>query len=97
MADNVNIQVNGIDLPLPKGANPAEGINASNSPILFGCRTGVCGTCLVNVLKGKENISPITEDEDEMLEVLAKGNNNARLACQFQVNGDIEVEYLGKP
>ncbi|MEL7510357.1 MAG: 2Fe-2S iron-sulfur cluster-binding protein, partial [Cyanobacteria bacterium J06554_1] len=28
----------------------ADTFTVQNSPILFGCRTGICGTCLVTVI-----------------------------------------------
>ena len=32
-----------------KGPSLSEELTASNSPVLFGCRTGICGTCVVEV------------------------------------------------
>ncbi|MBC6436085.1 2Fe-2S iron-sulfur cluster binding domain-containing protein, partial [Nostoc sp. HG1] len=29
--------------------NLSEHLTIQNSPVLFGCRTGICGTCLVEV------------------------------------------------
>ncbi|NJM19010.1 MAG: (2Fe-2S)-binding protein [Richelia sp. RM2_1_2] len=66
----------------------AEHLTIENSPILFGCRTGICGTCLV-VIEG--DIPPPSEEEKELLEVLAPENNQARLACQIQLTNDIKI------
>ncbi|AKG22795.1 2Fe-2S iron-sulfur cluster-binding protein [Calothrix sp. 336/3] len=66
----------------------SEHLTVENSPLLFGCRTGICGTCLIEV---SGNISPATEEETEVLEILAPGNKKARLACQIQVTGDMEI------
>lgn len=73
---------------LAHGANLSEHLDVGNSPLLFGCRTGICGTCLVQ-LEG--NVSPPSEDEQELLDVLAPGDTNARLACQVSVIADISV------
>lgn len=81
---------------MEKGSNPSEVLNSSNSPVLFGCRTGVCGTCLVEVTKGAEAIEPAGAAEREMLEVFAPENEKARLACQLTVNEDTEFNYIGK-
>ena len=68
-----------------------EYLTINNSPILFGCRTGICGTCIVNVVG---DISPPNEEEKEMLEIFAPGNNQARLACQLQLTNDIAISPL---
>ena len=65
-----------------------------NSPILFGCRACSCSTCLIEVLQGSENLSPITESEQVLLSVMAEDNNQARLACQCIVNGSISIRNL---
>lgn len=69
----------------------AEVLTVQNSPILFGCRTGICGTCLVEV---SGNVTPPGEDERELLEILAPGHPQARLACQLDLTGDIAMTPL---
>lgn len=86
----------GTSLEVEAGSNLSECSDITNSPILYGCRTGICSTCLIDVTKGIENLTPPTDDEKELLSIIAPDKPNARLACQFQVNGDIELEYLGK-
>ena len=63
--------------------------------ILFGCRDGLCGTCLIEVEDGMANLSAVEEDEAEMLDAMAEGNDKARLACQCVVSGDATVTYIG--
>ncbi|MBC8122431.1 MAG: (2Fe-2S)-binding protein [Gemmatimonadaceae bacterium] len=62
--------------------------------LLFGCRDAACGTCLIEVTSGIENISPVTENERDMLDVMAEDNPRARLACQCVVLGDIRMRAL---
>lgn len=62
--------------------------------ILFGCRDGVCGTCLIEVESGIESISGITEAEQDMLEIMAEGNPKARLGCQCVIHGDVRLKIL---
>ncbi len=69
----------------------AEVLTVQNSPILFGCRTGICGTCLVEV---SGNVPPPDEDERELLEVLAPDHPKARLACQLDLTGDVAMTPL---
>lgn len=34
--------------------------------VSFGCRAGVCSTCVVEVVSGEENLSPKTENEESL-------------------------------
>jgi ferredoxin len=65
-----------------------------NTPILFGCRSASCGTCLVRVTSGGDMLSPITSSEAILLAVLANDDPEVRLACQCIVNGSISVKTL---
>ena len=49
---------------------------------------GQCGTCVVEIVEGMENLSPRTEVEDRKLR---KKPDNYRLACQALVQGDTSV------
>ncbi|QSJ16131.1 (2Fe-2S)-binding protein [Nostoc sp. UHCC 0702] len=57
--------------------------------ILFGCRNIACGTCLIEVVRGMENLAPVMEEEQILLDFLAPANPNVRLGCQCVVQGDI--------
>ena len=59
--------------------------------ILFGCRDGACGACMIRVLEGKENLSPMEDDEKDFLETMA-AEPDERLACQCKVKGDVKIE-----
>jgi ferredoxin len=73
---------------LPAGARLSEHLDVGNSPLLFGCRTGICGTCLVRV---EGALSPPSDEERELLDMLAPGDRSARLACQLEVECDLRV------
>jgi ferredoxin len=49
---------------------------------------GQCGTCLVEIAEGIENLTPKTDFE---IKKLRKKPENYRLACQTIVNGPIKV------
>ncbi|MEB3250547.1 MAG: 2Fe-2S iron-sulfur cluster-binding protein [Cyanobacteriota bacterium] len=49
---------------------------------------GQCGTCVVEVVAGAENLSPRTVVEERKLK---KWPANCRLACQTLVNGPVTV------
>lgn len=50
---------------------------------------GQCGTCVVDIVSGMQNLSPRTAVEEKMLR---KRPSSCRLACQTIVNGDVSVE-----
>ena len=50
---------------------------------------GQCGTCVVEIVEGMENLSPKTDFETK---VLRKKPESYRLACQTLVNGDVSVK-----
>ncbi|MEM7065914.1 MAG: 2Fe-2S iron-sulfur cluster-binding protein [Cyanobacteria bacterium P01_B01_bin.77] len=72
----------------------ADVLTVQNSPILFGCRTGICGTCLVQVTG---DVPPAEPDEQELLDLLAPECPNARLACQLDVTHDLKICSYGNP
>lgn len=76
------------DLSLPVGARLSEHLTATNAPLLFGCRTGICGTCLVRV---QGACDPPDDDEQEMIEIFAPDDDQARLACRLHCTGDIAI------
>ena len=84
-------QTNHKSIELERNQNLAEHLTIENSPILFGCRTGICGTCIVAI---EGDIPPASSEEIELLEVLAPENPKARLACQIQLTNDIEITKI---
>lgn len=78
----------------PEGTNLSEQLTIINSPLLFGCRTGICGTCLVQVEERRGSLKAAEPDEMEALEVYAPGHTSARLACQVFLNADIALKKI---
>lgn len=69
-------------------------LTVQNSPLLFGCRSGLCGTCLIEV-EGEGGVAePPTADEIEALDIYAPGNAKARLACQLVPLGAMRVRKI---
>lgn len=81
-------------ISIPEGTNLSEQLTIINSPLLFGCRTGICGTCLVQVEEGVDALQAPESDEKEALDVYAPGNTRARLACQIFLNADIALKKI---
>lgn len=51
----------------------------------------MCATCHVYVRPGAEELPPIGEDEDEMLDcTVAERTDRSRLGCQVKVTGDLQ-------
>ena len=62
----------------------------------FGCTEGSCGVCELTVLKGRSNLSKITDEEKNYLlpEDLDKG---MRLGCQIKIRkGEITLAWQKK-
>ena len=54
---------------------------------------GQCGTCIVEIVEGIDNLPPRTEAEAR---ILKKKPDSYRLACQTIVNGPISVQTKRK-
>lgn len=80
---------------LPEGSNLSEVLTIQNSPVLFGCRTGICGTCAIEIVEEKgEALHPRTPDEVEYLEALAPDRPRCRLACQIRLNTNLAIRKV---
>ncbi len=55
----------------------------------FGCRAGMCGSCVITITAGIENLTPPTQAELDM----GLGPNQ-RLACQASIqSGSVSASY----
>jgi len=79
---------------IAEGSNLSEVLTAENSPVLFGCRTGICGTCLSSVDAAGQLEAPDPE-EQEVLEVISEDEPNARLCCQLSISCDLKIVHIG--
>ena|SRR5437867_3345823 len=56
---------------------------------IINCRgNGLCGTCVMEIVEGLENLSPKTLRERKNFKLRGKPDNY-RLSCQSQVMGDV--------
>lgn len=92
----IEISNNSAIFEMDKDAALSNELNASNSPVLFGCRTGICGTCLVTIDELDGEVTPPSSDERELLEIIAPDNSNARLACMIKASCNIKLTYIGE-
>lgn len=82
---------------LPAEANLSEHLTVQNSPVLFGCRTGICGTCIsiVSALEGE--LRPPDADELDTIDVHATVEpSRCRLLCQMRLTADVAIEVPPK-
>ena len=57
--------------------------------VLFGCESGLCGTCILEIVEGAQNLSERTEAEEAM-----GLPDNHRLACQCRLlHGSVKIRY----
>lgn len=56
----------------------------------FGCTEGVCGTCVIEVKEGMENLSSYSKEEEDFLGEMG----NERLACQCRLKqGTVKIAF----
>ena len=64
--------------------------HCENAGVPFACEEGVCGTCVIEVKEGMENLSEFTQEEIDFL----GEPDTERLACQCQLkSGCVKVEF----
>ncbi|AAC67650.1 2Fe-2S iron-sulfur cluster-binding protein [Chlamydia trachomatis] len=68
---------------LEDGSSIAEVCEHSGVPLA--CTEGVCGTCVIEVLEGADNLSDFSEAEYDFLG--DPEDSNERLACQCCIKG----------
>lgn len=91
------IEFPGTEFPpveLPANADLPSVLTDENSPIQFGCRTGVCATCLVEVEAIDGTLAEPQEEEQETLEIYAPDNACARLVCQLALTANVKIKKI---
>jgi ferredoxin len=87
----ITVEVAGTRIEVETGTTMQQICDTYETPVVFGCRAAECGACLIHVVNGAENLSPMGPDEQDVLHVLAKAGN-CRLACQCIVLGPVSIE-----
>ena len=95
MSIEISFDQNDQKVALKAGTNLSLELNSKNSPVLFGCRTGLCATCLVEVLEGTQDLAPPDAKELEILSIYEGQGNNLRLACQLSPVKNLKLKYIG--
>lgn len=80
---------NGEEIELPDGTPIQEACEEAGVP--FACTEGVCGTCVIEIKEGKENLSDPTQEEEDFL---GEGTRDERLACQCKIKcGKVRISF----
>jgi ferredoxin len=79
------------EVNLNEGDCLSEKLTIQNSPILFGCRIGICGTCAIEIVDSDSPLPEKTHDENEFLSTMAPERENVRLACQIRINTNMKI------
>lgn len=76
------------EVDLEEGSSITEACEDAGVP--FACTEGVCGTCVIEVTEGMENLSPFNQAEADFLGDLDK----ERLACQCKIkSGCVKIKF----
>jgi ferredoxin len=77
----------GEEVELPDNSPISEACEEAGVP--FACTEGVCGTCVIEIKEGKENLTPPTKEEEDFL---GEGTSHERLACQCKIkSGRVKI------
>ena len=76
---------------LSQGDSVAEKLNIRNSPILFGCRMGICGSCAIQIESDDPLAYVKTSEEIEFFSAIGRAEENLRLACQISASFDFKI------
>ena len=73
---------------LPDGSPIMEACEKAGIP--FACTEGICGTCVIEVTEGMQNLSDFNQTEADFLGEL----DRERLACQCKVkSGCVKIKF----
>jgi len=80
---NTNVEVN-----VPDGSNLEEPCEKQGIP--FACSEGICGSCVIEIVEGMENLTDFTDAELDFFG--EKGSE--RLACQCKIKkGTVKIKF----
>lgn len=79
----------GDEVEIEDGEKIAEFCEEAGVP--FACTEGVCGTCVIEVVDGHENLSEVTQEETDFL---GEDTCGERLACQCRIKqGNVTITF----
>ena len=77
------------EVEVKDGAPIAEACEEAGVP--FACSEGVCGTCVIEIVEGHDNLSKQTLEETDFL---GDDAGDERLACQCKIlEGTVKIRF----
>ena len=81
-----------VTVSVPAGTRVIEISEKVGSRITYGCREGDCGTCMMKITSGWNNLAEPSALENKVLRENYAGKH-CRLACQAQIlSGEISLQ-----
>ncbi|NLN93502.1 MAG: (2Fe-2S)-binding protein [Candidatus Hydrogenedens sp.] len=81
------IVIDGEEMEVADGSPIADACEDAGVPL--GCRAGLCGSCVITIEEGMENLEDLTSEEEDM----GLGESQ-RLACQAVIrSGKVIASY----
>ncbi|MCP3819186.1 (2Fe-2S)-binding protein [Streptomyces sp. A3M-1-3] len=85
----------GVEIHLPQGSPLTDIEYETPEPLIpFGCRSGACGACVIEVLDGFDSLGEADPEETDFLEDLGRTDSNYRLACQCRLLDSATVRIV---
>ena len=94
MKKYILIEINDLQIMLQEGSCLVDICHDNPKAIMFRCKQGICGTCVVDILNGEGNISVPKDSEIKFLHRLGHLKKNTRLACQVRVYNHIKIRQV---
>lgn len=89
----IDIDIDGVAYRLKRGASLLDLAADEDLNISFGCFSGRCGFCRVEIIAGAENLGSRTDLEEVYFDQMG-GSSNERLACQCRPTGPVSLRAL---
>jgi len=79
---------NNEEVDIPDGKAIKDECEQAGIP--FACSEGVCGSCIIEIVEGMNNLSDPTQAEKDFLGEI----QNERLACQCKIkSGSVKIKF----
>jgi 2Fe-2S ferredoxin len=91
------VTIDGKEVHVPPGTTILDAALDNDIELTHNCGGNcACSTCHVIIEEGMENLSEMSEDEEDMLDTAPGLTLESRLACQSKVSGDVVVKIPKK-
>ena len=77
-----------LSIEVPAGTTLSLAAAEADATLPFGCRSGTCGACALEVVEGEPGLDPPGFVEGDTLEVCGLAGPGRRLGCQIILRED---------